>query len=223
LLFARLFYVAFNWNKFSADPLLIISTIQQGGLAIFGAFIGAFIYIFYYTVRFRFNIYEFLDVIAPGLLLGQIIGRFGNFFNYEAFGKSTSVLWKMYVPDVARLDDLVNKYYHPTFLYEIIPNCILFFILMLSYPSLTRRHAGKVFAFYAIGYGVIRFFTEFFREDALFIKLPFKLSYGIIEIDKILVSQLAAIVLLVIGLITLYNRKRIYFDKKGLEEISIRG
>ena len=217
---ARLLFVAFNWDQFSADPLNVVMTIQQGGLAIFGGFIGSGLYLLMYTKQFRFNFWEFLDIIAPGVLLGQIIARWGNFFNYEAYGPSTSVFWKMFVPDIANITTNINqRFFHPTFLYEIIPNCFLLIGILAIYTSLTRKRSGLVFALWAVGYGAIRFVVEFWRLDALKFKLPVPINYGVFEYPNFLVSQFLALVLIIFGLVTYYYRSRVFFNKKGLQEI----
>jgi phosphatidylglycerol---prolipoprotein diacylglyceryl transferase len=221
LLGARLLYVVFNWDKFAQNPINIIASIQQGGLAIFGAILGGLMYLYLYTRRFRFNFYEFLDILTPGLLLGQIIGRWGNFFNYEAYGQATAVYWKMFVPELANVTSNLNdKYFHPTFLYEIIPNSILFVFLMYNYSNLTKKNAGLVFAIYAIVYGLIRACVEFFRLDALTFPLPFVIKWGIFEYPNLLVSQFLALCLMILGLTVYYFRSRVLFNKRGLEEIT---
>jgi phosphatidylglycerol---prolipoprotein diacylglyceryl transferase len=220
LLGARILYVAFNWSLFIESPGDIVLGLSQGGLAIFGAFIGSFLYLWYYTSRFHFNLYEFLDVIIPGVLLGQIIGRWGNFFNYEAYGPSTSVIWKMFVPDMANISSNLNdRFFHPTFLYEIIPNIFLLIFILYFYTNLTRRHAGRVFGVYAMGYGLIRFITEFFRLDALYIDLPFTIQIGLYESKKLLISQVLALFLILIGIIVYNHRNKIIYKKREMGEM----
>jgi phosphatidylglycerol---prolipoprotein diacylglyceryl transferase len=220
LLGARLFYVAFNWSSFKGNPLLIISAIPQGGLAIFGALIGGFLYLWMYSSRYRFSIWEFLDILSPAILIGQVIGRFGNMFNYEAYGPATTVYWKMFVPaSVNYSDNLSDKFFHPTFLYEIIPNFFLLIALLFYYKKLTNKRSGQVFAFYAIGYGAIRFITEFYRVDALKFGLWWPFKFWIWDFNYFYVSQFSAIILILIGLLVYKNRSRIVFLKKSLEEI----
>lgn len=223
---ARLFFVAFNWGKFSDQPLTIFTDINKGGLAFFGMLIFSGLYLVFYCSRFRFNLYEFLDFVIPGVLLGQVIGRFGNFFNYEGYGPETSVFWKMYIPSSANYyyTDLNATYFHPTFLYEIIPNFFLLIALLFFYNQLTNKRSGFVFAFYAIGYGIIRFFTEFFRLDALKIFIPqnWQFSLGYLgKIEYVYVSQIASVILILIGLIVIWRRNKIVFLKKDMSEFSI--
>jgi phosphatidylglycerol---prolipoprotein diacylglyceryl transferase len=219
---ARLFFVAFNWNQFEASPLNIVLGFSQGGLAIFGAILGAFIYVLLYTSRFKFNLFEFLDFLVPGLLLGQVIGRFGNFFNYESYGQATSVFWKMYVPNTANISTNINdRFFHPAFLYELIPNFILLILILYNYDKWTKKRAGIVFAIYAMGYGFVRLVTEFFRLDALRYQLPFNLNLFGFEIKQILVSQIMAILLIIFGFYTFMIRRRIIYLKKNMGELKI--
>jgi phosphatidylglycerol:prolipoprotein diacylglycerol transferase len=241
---ARLFYVAFNWEKFAENPMSIILDMPQGGMAIFGGLLAGFIYIFlysYFTGRIFENIageqnefltfdktsrkvinlepfFKVLDIVTPGLLLGQIIGRFGNFFNYEAYGPSTSVFWKMYVPDTANFyENLNQKFFHPTFLYEIIPNFFLLVWILFFYTKTTKRHYGHIFATYLIGYGTIRFFTEFFRLDALSFQIP-NLSLSWMNLDHIAIAQVLCIIMIFGGLIILFgNNLTTRFVPKKME------
>jgi phosphatidylglycerol:prolipoprotein diacylglycerol transferase len=206
---ARTFYVIFNWAAFETEPINAL-LIFRGGLGFFGMIIACLIYLWAYTSRFKFNTWEFLDFLAPSVLIGQIIGRFGNLFNYESYGPPTKVFWKMYIPDTANIySDLNQNFFHPTFLYEIIPNFILLFVILYFYRELTLKRSGLVFATYAIGYGTIRLFTEIFRLDAL-----------IFNINQIAipVSQVAAFVFLIYGLYTYYTRRKVIYIKKTMAE-----
>jgi phosphatidylglycerol:prolipoprotein diacylglycerol transferase len=225
ILGARLFFVLFNLDDYREKPLTIFTEINTGGLAITGMMISSILYIWIYCQRFRFNFYEFLDFLVPGLLLGQVIGRFGNFFNYEAYGPETSVFWKMYVPPSANsYGDLNAKYFHPAFLYEIIPNFLLLVFLLWRYEDWTTKRSGLVFAGYAIGYGIIRSLVEVFRLDALKIQLPPELQFKIGafgNVDTILVSQIFAILLIIIGIITYFRRSKVIYLKHTMFELSI--
>lgn len=116
-------------------------------------------------------LYSILDCLTPSVVLGQIIGRFGNLFNYEAFGYPTNLPWKMFVPENFRLDGLVAyKYFHPLFLYEAIGNfIILFFLLGLEKNRQSTSKTGIVFASYIFLYNLLRFFIEALRVDSAFI------------------------------------------------------
>ena len=178
-----------------------------------------------YTKWFKFNTWEFLDFLTPSVLIGQVIGRFGNFFNYEAYGPATKVFWRMYIPEPANIyNNLNDRTFHPTFLYEIIPNFILLCYLLINYDKLTKRRAGIVFAIWAISYGIIRFITEFFRLDALKIHLPQTLSLfnNSLNIEYIYVSSFAAVCLFVFGIIVYLQRQKIVYLKRDMSEIGIK-
>lgn len=236
LIGARLFFVLFNLDSFDlqgqSDNTYLdllrfnfweqVISVQQGGLSFFGMLISCTTYLFLYCKRFKFSYFEFLDILILPLLIGQIFGRFGNFFNYESYGGPTSVFWKMFVPDNVNFYESINqKFFHPTFLYEIIPNIFLFLLLMWHYDDLTKKRSGLVFAFYAIGYGTIRFFTEFFRIDALFVKLPeaYHLAISNITIDRLLVSQITALLLVGCGMYIYNTRIKIIYLKKTMVEL----
>ncbi len=241
LLGSRLFFVLFNLDKFSANYWEVLTGINHGGLAIFGSIIASLIYLWIYCKRFKFNFYEFLDFIVPGLLLGQIFGRFGNFFNYEAYGQPTAAFWKMYVPPTASgySDNINEHFFHPTFLYEIIPNFLLLVFILFRYKKFTHKHAGLIAGTYMVGYGLIRAITEVFRIDALYINLPqflqlkigpFKVQnlpdgktgeFGPFVIESLLVSQLAAIALLLLGLWILSKRLKVLYIKKTARQIQL--
>ncbi len=224
LIGARLFYVIFNYSAFSGDRLQILF-IYQGGLSFFGMFLAGLLYLWVYCSRFKFNIFEFLDFLSPAILIGQVIGRFANFFNYESYGGPTNVYWKMFVPDSANVYDNINqKFFHPAFLYEIIPNFILLVLIMFFYRRLTKKRAGLVFGVYAIGYGIVRFFVEFFRLDALVLDLPSQLQFGIggITIDKIFVSQLMSLILVIIGLIVIQMRQHVVYIRRSMTDLNVK-
>jgi phosphatidylglycerol---prolipoprotein diacylglyceryl transferase len=207
---ARILFVLVHFNDYKSELLSILYT-WQVWLAYFGALIAGLGYIYIYCKRFGFNVFEFLDILTPGILIGQIFGRFGNFFNYESYGGPTSVYWKMYIPQTAKVSSNINQdFFHPTFLYEIIPNVLLLIFLLWGYDQFTNKKSGLVFARYAIGYGVIRFITEFYRTDALMV------SVGGVQL---MVSQLIAILFVVYGVYLLIARRKIVFNKRTLIEI----
>jgi phosphatidylglycerol:prolipoprotein diacylglycerol transferase len=227
LIGARFFYVIFNFEDFS-DSFLSIFEIYKGGLAVFGMILAGVGYMVWYCSRYKFNFWLFADFVAPGVLLGQIIGRFGNFFNYESYGTPTKVWWGMHVPDSANLEFLTSRYFHPTFLYEIIPNFILFLFILRNYKKLTQKHAGLILGIYLIGYGVIRSFVEPFRIDPLVISLPdpIKINLDFItkntfnfEIVDIRMSSVAAFVAFVIGVLIYNRRSKIYVKYQTVTEI----
>jgi phosphatidylglycerol:prolipoprotein diacylglycerol transferase len=134
----------------------------------------------------------------------------------------------MYVPESARLannysyENLNAEFFHPTFLYEIIPNFLLFILILWFYDILTDKRSGMVFVVYAVGYGLIRFVTEFFRLDALAINLPqwLQLSpFAGLVIDRLLVSQLLALGLLILGIFVWFKRRNVLFLSRSMKEV----
>lgn len=223
LIGARFVYVVFNWSSFEVEPASVLY-VFQGGLSFFGMLYFGLLYLWVYCSRFKFNIWEFLDIIAPGVLIGQVIGRWGNFFNYEAFGGPTKVAWKMFVPSTSRniYSEITQQFFHPTFLYEIIPNIILFVAIMFYYENLTNKRAGQVFAVYAIGYGFIRYITEFFRLDALKFVVPSELGDTLnLPFDTIAISQILALLTVCFGMFVIWKRSKIIYLKKTMSEYSI--
>lgn len=186
---ARLYYVAFEWESYKNDLMSVIN-IREGGLAIYGGVIGAAIAILIYCRIKKINIGKPLDILGIGLLIGQAIGRWGNYVNGEAFGGSTTLPWAM---TIVKNGVLVAESVHPTFFYESLWNviglCILFF---------TRRKKvfeGEIFCRYMIWYGIGRAMIEGLRADSLYI-------------GPLRVSQILSICLVVAGLaIIFYKRK----------------
>lgn len=178
---ARIYYVIFSWEYYK-DDLLSIFNLREGGLAIYGGVIAAIIttYVFAKVKKISFGLLA--DTAGPGLILGQIIGRWGNFFNREAFGEYTNSLFAMRLPvDAVRTSDITELMrehmevvdgisyiqVHPTFLYESLWNlCVL--MLMLFWLK-RKKFNGEVFLIYLLGYGVGRFWIESLRTDQLLI------------------------------------------------------
>lgn len=162
---ARLYFVLIlETGYFLQNPAEIIK-IWQGGLAIHGAIIGGIAFLIYWCRKNKKDFWQLADLIAVVLPLAQAIGRFGNYFNQELFGRPTTLPWGIPIDRSNRPLEFVNStYFHPTFLYEAILNLILFFILFFTY----RYHKfskGWYLGVYLIGYGLIRFVMEFLRID----------------------------------------------------------
>jgi phosphatidylglycerol:prolipoprotein diacylglycerol transferase len=158
---ARLYYVLFEWSYYMANPKEIFM-IWEGGLAIHGGLIGAFIagYVVCRLKKLRFL--AVLDVFAPAFPLGQSIGRWGNFFNQEAYGGETDLPWAITVNDPIK--GLIQV--HPTFLYESIWNLGVFFLLLYVDRG-KKRVEGELILLYGIFYSAGRFFIEGLRTDSL--------------------------------------------------------
>lgn len=186
---ARLYYVIFEWSYYSKN-LIDIFKIWEGGLAIHGGLIAGLIFIIIYTKKYKVNTLRMLDMIVVGVIIGQAIGRWGNFFNGEAHGVMTSLefLNSLHLPQFI-IDGMKihGIYYHPTFLYESIW-CLIGFIIMLIFRRRYYRKIGQTTAFYMIWYGVGRFFIEGMRTDSLMI-------------GNLRVAQLVSLVLVIIGII----------------------
>ena len=158
IIFARIYYVVFNFAEYAEDPIRIFY-IWEGGIAIYGAVIGALIGALIYCRIKKISIVRFLDVGALGLMIGQSIGRWGNFVNAEAHGGETGLPWRMMINGAPGV--------HPTFLYESLWN-ILGFILLHFY-SKKRKFSGEVFVLYIIWYGIGRAMIEGLRTDSLYL------------------------------------------------------
>ncbi len=176
---ARIYYVIFAWDFYKNDPIQILN-IRQGGLAIYGGVIGALISIFIYCRVKKENFFEIWDSVALGFLIGQSLGRWGNFFNREVFGGYTDNIFAMRLPiDAVRERDIVPLLaatigegenfiqVHPTFLYESMWNFALLIILFLYRKH--KKFSGEIMLLYIAGYGVGRFWIESIRTDQLYI------------------------------------------------------
>ena len=167
ILGARIYYVLFNFEYyvFHLDEII---KIWQGGLAIHGGIIGGVIVVYLYSKKRNISFLKLSDIILPGVILAQGIGRWGNFFNQEAYGMMVSkeVLQKLLVPNfVINGMYIKGSYYLPTFFFESI-FCILGFIILIVLRKRFKK-TGLVTAFYLIWYGVLRFIIEYFRTDSL--------------------------------------------------------
>lgn len=199
---ARLYYVLFEWQEYSQRPEDIIA-IWKGGIAIHGAIIGGTIATIIFARIKRISLWQLLDLVAPSLILGQAIGRWGNFFNSEAFGKPTDMPWKLFIAPRYRPLDLINfEYFHPTFLYESLWNLEVFLLLLWLFfwvlKIFNRLETGTITAVYLIGYSLGRVWIEGLRTDSLMIG-PLKIAQ---------VVSLSAIALGLIILAWLYWFKR---------------
>ena len=166
---ARLYYCIFKWEDYAADPITILY-IWKGGLAIYGGVIGAAIGVVIHCAWRKIKLPALLDLVALGFLIGQAIGRWGNFFNREAFGGETDVFIKM-----GLLNSLTGQveYHHPTFLYESLWNAAGF--AALHFLSKKRQYDGQIALGYAAWYGLGRTLIEGLRTDSLYWG-PFRVS-----------------------------------------------
>ncbi len=164
---ARLYYVAFNLSDYLQDPAEIYR-VWKGGLAIHGGVIGGILLGGGYAWWRGLPVLRYLDIAAPSLAIGQAIGRWGNFFNEEAFGTPTDLPWKLYIPSSHRpVEYAQSDFFHPTFLYESLWDALVFALLVWVFRDRVIRAPGALFLAYLGLYSVGRFFTEALRTDAL--------------------------------------------------------
>ncbi len=193
---ARLYYVIFNLDYYSSHVIEILY-IWNGGLAIHGGIVAACIFLFYYTKKNHINTLKLLDILVLGLIIGQVIGRWGNFFNGEAYGPivTEEFLKNQYLPSFIIDGMYINGNYHmPTFLYESLWNLIGFFLLLLI-CKFAKIKTGQLTGFYLMWYSVIRFIIEGFRTDSLMLG-PLKMA------------QIVSIILFCIGLYLFFIKKK---------------
>lgn len=198
LISARLYYVIFKWEYYSENPEQIIA-IWEGGIAIHGALLGSFIAAYVFAKRKKIPFLKLADIAAPSIVLGQAIGRWGNFMNQEAHGREVSraFLEQLYLPDVIINQMYIDgQYYHPTFLYESVWSILIFGVLIyLRRKSLIQ---GEIFFTYLVLYSVGRFLIEGMRTDSLML------------FELIRAAQLVSIGLIVIGIgMIVYRRNKL--------------
>jgi len=169
ILCARAYYCIFSWEQYAADPISVLY-IWNGGLAIYGGVIGAVVGVIIFCRIKKLKVATVLDMVLLGFLIGQSLGRWGNFFNREAFGAETGSFFRM-----GLLNDKtgITTYYHPTFLYESLWNAAGF--LILHFASRKRKYDGQVALMYAAWYGLGRCLIEGLRVDSLWWG-PFRVS-----------------------------------------------
>ncbi|GKS12058.1 prolipoprotein diacylglyceryl transferase [Paenibacillus chitinolyticus] len=229
---ARIYYVAFQWENYKNNLGEIIA-IWHGGIAIYGALIGAIIAAVIYVRRKGYSFWRIADICAPGLIVGQMIGRWGNFVNQEAHGGPVSESFlrnTLHLPDwIVNQMNIEGIFYHPTFLYESVWN----FVGLLLLFWLRRRpflRAGELFMSYFIWYSLGRFFIEGLRTDSLDFTGPAWLAsllnglwspmsllfgeagtmtYG----GNIRISQLLAVLIIIAAIIIIVLRRRMGYAK----------
>lgn len=186
---ARIYYVIFSWDLYRGD-ILSVFDIRSGGLAIYGGIIGAAAAVYFCCKKKNLKIGIVLDILAVGLLIGQSIGRWGNFVNGEAFGGYTDLPWAMTIVSDGRT---IAESVHPTFLYESIWNAIGIAVLLM-YKKI-RKFDGELFAFYMLWYGTGRMFIEGLRADSLYM-------------GNLRVSQILSVVISVVGIVILLRGRK---------------
>ncbi|MDY6363628.1 MAG: prolipoprotein diacylglyceryl transferase [Cyanobacteriota bacterium] len=167
ILGARLYFCCLNPHYYFTRPLEILD-IREGGLSIHGGIIGGILSILWIMKKYKIGFFKLIDPVACATALGQAIGRWGNYFNSEAYGLPTaSQKWGLYIPIKDRVSQYSNySFFHPTFLYESILDLIAFFVLLYIFKKFGKKYAGLTFFAYLTIYGVIRFFIENLRIDS---------------------------------------------------------
>lgn len=190
---ARLYYVAFKWQEYAQDPLGVLA-VWQGGLAIHGGIIGGTLAGIWYAKKCRLSLWHTADILAPSLILGQAIGRWGNFINQEAYGGPVSEGFMSAFPAFIRDQMYIEgQYRHPAFLYESAWDFSVF--LFLTWFWSRRKMPGEAAILYLILYSAGRFFIEGLRTDSLMLG-PFR------------AAQLVSLFLIAAGLLVFYLRRR---------------
>ncbi|HIS27954.1 MAG TPA: prolipoprotein diacylglyceryl transferase [Candidatus Avamphibacillus intestinigallinarum] len=210
IIFARIYYVIFEWEQYQAGPWWKVFAVWEGGIAIHGALIGAVLTGFIYARVKDISFFKIADIIAPSLILGQAIGRWGNFMNQEAHGGAMSAAayenFHQYLPDfIMNQMCIEGTYYYPTFLYESFWNILVFIgLIMLRRKNPLR---GEIFLSYLMMYSIGRFFIEGLRTDSLYV------------VPGLRTAQLISVVLIILAVsLIIYRRKTglaaVHYDGK---------
>lgn len=225
LIGARAYYVIFKWDEYR-NNLAEIIMLWHGGIAIYGALIGGTIAAVVYVRKKGYNFWRIADICAPSLLIGQTIGRWGNFVNQEAYGGSVEESFlrgTLHLPDfIVNQMNVGGYFYHPAFLYESLWN-LLGLALLLILRRQTQLRIGELFLSYFIWYSMGRFFIEGLRTDSLAIDGPFWLEKimntlwtpmtfvfesGNMAYGNIRISQLLSVAIIIIAVTLIYYRRK---------------
>lgn len=187
ILGARLYYCAVNYSYYIAHPLEVLY-IRQGGLSIHGMIIIGILSLWGFSKIYKISFLKLADVFLCASALAQSIGRWGNFFNSEAFGTPTDLPWKLFIPVSHRpIEYFGFEYFHPTFLYESILDFCIFLVLLGMFKR--KFNSGMIACFYLILYSVVRIFVEYFRIDS------------VLSITGFPVAQVMSVVMLFFGIV----------------------
>lgn len=190
---ARLYYCALNYDFYLRFPTEIIA-IRHGGISIHGAILGGFAGLLIFAKRHKINPIKLCDVSAIGLPLAQAIGRWGNFFNSEAFGRPTDLPWKLYIaPQYRPIPYQDCKFFHPAFLYESILDILIFIIILILAKNGKIKKDGNLALIYLIMYSIVRILVEMVRLDS--VKYVFGMPVAIfVSIGIIIISVVLLII-----------------------------
>ena len=201
ILCARAYYCIFSWDSYASNPISVLY-IWEGGLAIYGGVLGAAVGVTVFCLIKKLKLPALLDLVSLGFLIGQSMGRWGNFFNREAFGAATESFFRMGLYNT--LTDTV-EYYHPTFLYESLWNAAGFVLLHIL--SKRRKYDGQIALGYVAWYGLGRTFIEGLRVDSLYL--------GNFRVSQLLaaVSCFVAVVVLVVLAFRPHDPKKMFCNR----------
>lgn len=218
---ARIYFVAFKWDNYKDDLLSILNT-RQGGLAIYGGVIAAFITLAVYAKVKKSSFLLMADTAVPGLLLGQLIGRYGNFMNREVFGGYSDNLLAMRLPiEAVRQSDITQEIathivegtnyiqVHPTFLYESLWNLMLLILVLVYWKH--KKFVGEICLIYLGGYGIGRYWIEGIRTDQLLFagtSIPVSQMLGML-------CFLFALILLIVKRVIIYKKDKSTIETKN--------
>lgn len=191
---ARIYYVAFEWDQYAGDFMKMIA-IWEGGIAIYGGVIGGFIAAVIFSKHNHFPLLRLIDMVVPSLILGQAIGRWGNFVNQEAFGNLVTNPQLQFFPFAVFIEQL-GEWHQATFFYESMWNLCVFAVLI--YFRKKTKFSGQLLATYFIGYGLGRFWIEGLRTDSLYL------------FPGLRISQAVSLVLIIIGIVMITNHKKLF-------------
>lgn len=196
---ARIYYALFNWEKYRISPSKIFE-LRDGGLAIYGGLIAGAVVIFEKCKKKKINPFDFFDYIVPFVAIAQSIGRWGNFFNQEAYGTRTTNIFRMGIQTLEGYKEV-----HPTFLYESIATFLIFVILRILQKN--RKFTGEIMYFYLLLYAGIRSMIEGLRVDSLYL--------GNFRISQIL----SCVIFVVSGIMLLKNFRKQKQKEKNYEKL----
>ncbi len=190
---ARLYYCILSYDFYLRFPTEIIA-IRHGGISIHGAILGGLVGLWIFAKRHKINPVKLCDVSAIGLSLAQAIGRWGNFFNSEAFGAPTNLPWKLYIaPQYRPIPYQEYQYFHPAFLYESILDVVIFVILLALVKTGKLKKDGNLALIYLILYSIVRIIVEMFRLDS--VKYIFGMPVAIFVSIGIIIISVALLII----------------------------
>lgn len=207
LLGARVYYCMMDYDFYLRFPTEILA-VRHGGISIHGAIIGGLIGLIIFAKLRKISVKKLCDISVIGLVLGQSIGRWGNFFNSEAYGSPTNLPWKLYIaPQYRTVPYLDNSYFHPTFLYESILDFIIFLILLLLLKKQINKQEGNLTLFYLIMYSVARILVEYCRIDS--VRYIFSVPVAILMSTGIIILSL---------ILLIYNNRTMLLNSNNKQE-----